>query len=73
MVLVDLNSESGQMSAIKEVRVVADDQTSKECLKQLNQVFLLSLVVCILPTSHLILNYNSLLSSLTLEFYILKF
>lgn len=29
------------MCAIKEVRVVCDDQTSKECLKQLNQVILL--------------------------------
>ncbi|CAK9148734.1 unnamed protein product [Ilex paraguariensis] len=36
-VYLGFNSESGQMSAIKEVRVVADDQTSKECLKQLNQ------------------------------------
>lgn len=26
------------MCAIKEVKVVSDDQTSKECLKQLNQV-----------------------------------
>lgn len=26
------------MCAIKEVRVVSDDQTSRECLKQLNQV-----------------------------------
>ncbi|RZC13178.1 Mitogen-activated protein kinase kinase kinase 3 isoform B [Glycine soja] len=31
------NSENGQMCAIKEVKVVSDDQTSKECLKQLNQ------------------------------------
>lgn len=36
----DFDSESGQMCAIKEVKVVADDQTSKECLKQLNQVLL---------------------------------
>lgn len=34
-------SNSGQLCAIKEVRVVCDDQTSKECLKQLNQVILL--------------------------------
>ncbi|KAK4572553.1 hypothetical protein RGQ29_030827 [Quercus rubra] len=31
------NSENGQMCAIKEVRVISDDQASKECLKQLNQ------------------------------------
>ncbi|KAG5041294.1 hypothetical protein JHK85_013770 [Glycine max] len=31
------DSENGQMCAIKEVKVVSDDQTSKECLKQLNQ------------------------------------
>lgn len=36
-VYLGFNSESGQMCAIKEVRVVADDQSSKECLKQLNQ------------------------------------
>ncbi|CAL0305279.1 unnamed protein product [Lupinus luteus] len=31
------HSESGQMCAIKEVRVICDDRSSKECLKQLNQ------------------------------------
>ncbi|KAJ9704087.1 hypothetical protein PVL29_005393 [Vitis rotundifolia] len=36
-VYVGFNSESGQMCAIKEVKVVSDDHTSKECLKQLNQ------------------------------------
>lgn len=36
-VYLGFNSESGQMCAIKEVRVVSDDQTSKECIKQLNQ------------------------------------
>ncbi|KAF5745134.1 mitogen-activated protein kinase kinase kinase YODA [Tripterygium wilfordii] len=36
-VYLGFNSENGQMCAIKEVRVVSDDQTSKECLKQLNQ------------------------------------
>ncbi|KAI9113726.1 hypothetical protein K1719_014977 [Acacia pycnantha] len=36
-VYLGFNSESGQMCAIKEVRVFSDDQTSKECLKQLNQ------------------------------------
>ncbi|CAI9285158.1 unnamed protein product [Lactuca saligna] len=36
-VYLGFNSESGQMCAIKEVKVVADDQSSKESLKQLNQ------------------------------------
>ncbi|KAJ9541734.1 hypothetical protein OSB04_028240 [Centaurea solstitialis] len=36
-VYLGFNSESGQMCAIKEVRVVVDDRSSKECLKQLNQ------------------------------------
>ncbi|PIN26699.1 MEKK [Handroanthus impetiginosus] len=36
-VYLGFNSESGQMCAIKEVRVVQDDQSSKESLKQLNQ------------------------------------
>ncbi|XP_019177496.1 PREDICTED: mitogen-activated protein kinase kinase kinase YODA isoform X1 [Ipomoea nil] len=36
-VYLGFNSENGQMCAIKEVKVVADDQTSRECLKQLNQ------------------------------------
>ncbi|CAK7346854.1 unnamed protein product [Dovyalis caffra] len=31
------NSENGQMCAMKEVRVISDDQNSNECLKQLNQ------------------------------------
>ncbi|KAM5577773.1 mitogen-activated protein kinase kinase kinase 3 [Rosa sericea] len=35
-VYVGFNSESGQMCAIKEVRLV-EDQSLKECLKQLNQ------------------------------------
>ncbi|XP_004148657.1 mitogen-activated protein kinase kinase kinase 3 [Cucumis sativus] len=36
-VYLGFNSVSGQMCAIKEVRVISDDSTSKECLKQLNQ------------------------------------
>ncbi|KAG5015802.1 hypothetical protein JHK85_021938 [Glycine max] len=36
-VYLGFNSENGQMCAIKEVKVVFDDHTSKECLKQLNQ------------------------------------
>jgi mitogen-activated protein kinase kinase kinase 3 len=36
-VYLGFNSENGQMCAIKEVRLGCDDQTSNECLKQLNQ------------------------------------
>ncbi|XP_051126898.1 mitogen-activated protein kinase kinase kinase 3 [Andrographis paniculata] len=36
-VYLGFNSENGQMCAIKEVKVVSDDQCSKESLKQLNQ------------------------------------
>ncbi|XP_022132587.1 mitogen-activated protein kinase kinase kinase 3 [Momordica charantia] len=36
-VYLGFNSVSGQMCAIKEVRLISDDSTSKECLKQLNQ------------------------------------
>ncbi|PON81996.1 Serine/threonine protein kinase [Trema orientale] len=37
-VYLGFNSEGGQMCAIKEVRLVSDDHTSKESLKQLHQV-----------------------------------
>ncbi|TKY60728.1 Mitogen-activated protein kinase kinase kinase YODA [Spatholobus suberectus] len=37
MLVLQFDSDSGHLCAIKEVRVVCDDQTSKECLKQLNQ------------------------------------
>ncbi|XP_058186850.1 mitogen-activated protein kinase kinase kinase 3-like isoform X3 [Rhododendron vialii] len=40
-VFLGFNSESGQLSAIKEVRVIADDPTLKECLKHLNQEIIL--------------------------------
>ncbi|KAB2040465.1 hypothetical protein ERO13_D02G074000v2 [Gossypium hirsutum] len=36
-VFAGFNSENGTMCAVKEVKVIKDDQTSKECLKQLNQ------------------------------------
>lgn len=39
--LHNCDSDSGQMCAIKEVKVVQDDRASKECLKQLNQVIFL--------------------------------
>lgn len=34
--------EGGHMCAIKEVPVVSDDNNSRECLRQLNQVGLLT-------------------------------
>ena len=34
-------SESGQMCAIKEVKVISDDKDSKECLRQLSQVVII--------------------------------
>ncbi|XP_027090512.1 mitogen-activated protein kinase kinase kinase 3-like [Coffea arabica] len=36
-VYAGFNSENGKMCAIKEVRLISDDQTSRECLRQLNQ------------------------------------
>lgn len=36
-VYLGFNSEGGHMCAIKEVRIVSDDQNSRESLKQLNQ------------------------------------
>ncbi|KAH9623683.1 hypothetical protein KSS87_017710 [Heliosperma pusillum] len=36
-VYLGFNSEGGQMCAIKEVKIVSDDQNSRESLKQLNQ------------------------------------
>ncbi|XP_020575378.1 mitogen-activated protein kinase kinase kinase 3-like, partial [Phalaenopsis equestris] len=36
-VYLGFNSESGQMCAIKEVKVISDDSISRESLKQLNQ------------------------------------
>lgn len=48
-------SENGQMCAIKEVRVVADDQSSKECLKQLNQVSFAIFSVIVFPIEYEIL------------------
>ncbi|KAK6939977.1 Protein kinase domain [Dillenia turbinata] len=36
-VYAGFNCETGEMCAIKEVRVISDDPSSKQCLKQLNQ------------------------------------
>ncbi|KAK2998367.1 hypothetical protein RJ639_024118 [Escallonia herrerae] len=66
-VYLGFNSGSGQMCAIKEVRVVADDQTSKECLKQLNQeITLLSQ----LSHSNIVQYYGSELGEETLSVYL---
>ncbi|KAJ9177810.1 hypothetical protein P3X46_012982 [Hevea brasiliensis] len=66
-VYLGFNSESGQMCAIKEVRVVSDDQTSKECLKQLNQeINLLSQ----LSHPNIVRYYGSELSEETLSVYL---
>ncbi|GAB4848235.1 hypothetical protein Ancab_002902 [Ancistrocladus abbreviatus] len=61
------NSEGGQMCAIKEVRFVSDDQTSRECFKQLNQeINLLSQ----LKHKNIVRYYGSELSEDTLSVYL---
>ncbi|GJS71076.1 mitogen-activated protein kinase kinase kinase 3, partial [Tanacetum coccineum] len=66
-VYLGFNSESGQMCGIKEVRVVADDSSSKECLKQLNQeITLLSQ----LSHPNIVQYYGSELGEETLSVYL---
>ncbi|KAK3013159.1 hypothetical protein RJ639_009700 [Escallonia herrerae] len=66
-VYLGFNSGSGQMCAIKEVRVVSDDQTLKECLKQLNQeITLLSQ----LSHPNIVQYYGSELGEETLSVYL---
>ncbi|CAK9146920.1 unnamed protein product [Ilex paraguariensis] len=66
-VYLGFNSESGQMCAIKEVKVIADDPTSKECLKQLNQeISLLSQ----LSHPNIVQYYGSELNEETLSVYL---
>ncbi|XP_052188839.1 mitogen-activated protein kinase kinase kinase 3 isoform X2 [Diospyros lotus] len=66
-VYLGFNSEGGQLCAIKEVKVIADDQTSKECLKQLNQeIALLSQ----LSHPNIVQYYGSDLGEETLSVYL---
>ncbi|XAR62351.1 Mitogen-activated protein kinase kinase kinase [Bertholletia excelsa] len=66
-VYLGFNSEGGQMCAIKEVRLIADDQTSKECLKQLNQE-----IVLLSQLSHpnIVRYYGSEMGEETLSVYL---
>ncbi|XP_027353154.1 mitogen-activated protein kinase kinase kinase 3-like isoform X2 [Abrus precatorius] len=66
-VYLGFNSDSGHLCAIKEVRVICDDQTSKECLKQLNQeIHLLSQ----LSHPNIVQYYGSDLGEETLSVYL---
>ncbi|KAJ0647466.1 putative mitogen-activated protein kinase kinase kinase STE-STE11 family [Helianthus annuus] len=66
-VYLGFNSEGGQMCAIKEVKVVADDQSSRESLKQLNQeITLLSRLL----HPNIVQYYGSELGEETLSVYL---
>ncbi|XP_072969741.1 mitogen-activated protein kinase kinase kinase 3-like isoform X2 [Typha angustifolia] len=66
-VYLGFNSETGQMSAIKEVKVISDDSSSKESLKQLNQeITLLSQ----LSHPNIVQYYGSELADDTLSVYL---
>uniref|UniRef100_A0ACD6A211 Uncharacterized protein n=1 Tax=Avena sativa TaxID=4498 RepID=A0ACD6A211_AVESA len=66
-VYLGFNSEGGQMCAIKEVKVIADDSNSKECLRQLNQEMLL---LNQLSHPNIVQYYGSELSTETLSVYL---
>ncbi|KAG7595123.1 Protein kinase domain [Arabidopsis thaliana x Arabidopsis arenosa] len=66
-VYLGFNSEKGKMCAIKEVKVISDDQTSKECLKQLNQEINLLNQLC---HPNIVQYYGSELSEETLSVYL---
>lgn len=66
-VYLGFNSEGGHMCAIKEVRIISDDQNSRESLKQLNQeINLLSQ----LSHPNIVRYYGSELSGDTLSVYL---
>ncbi|KAF8411697.1 hypothetical protein HHK36_004255 [Tetracentron sinense] len=66
-VYVGFNSENGQMCAIKEVKVISDDHTSKECLKQLNQE---TTLLSQLSHPNIVQYYGSELEEETLSVYL---
>ncbi|CAA7013299.1 unnamed protein product [Microthlaspi erraticum] len=61
------NSEKGKICAIKEVKVISDDKTSKECLKQLNQEINVLSQLC---HPNIVQYYGSELSEETLSVYL---
>ncbi|XP_010912615.1 mitogen-activated protein kinase kinase kinase 3 isoform X2 [Elaeis guineensis] len=66
-VYLGFNNESGQMCAIKEVKVISDDSNSKECLKQLSQeITLLSQ----LSHPNIVQYYSSEMAEDTLSVYL---
>ncbi|KAI4385204.1 hypothetical protein MLD38_003257 [Melastoma candidum] len=66
-VYLGFNSEGGRMCAIKEVSVASDDQSFRECLKQLNQEINLLSKLC---HPNIVQYYGSELSEETLSVYL---
>ncbi|KAI3695674.1 hypothetical protein L1987_78673 [Smallanthus sonchifolius] len=66
-VYLGFNSESGQMCAIKEVKVVVNDRSSKDSLKQLNQEITL---LSHLSHPNIVQYYGSELGEETLSVYL---
>ncbi|KAI4383525.1 hypothetical protein MLD38_009354 [Melastoma candidum] len=66
-VYLGFNSEGGRMCAIKEVRVAPDDQSFRECLKQLNQEINLLSQLC---HPNIVRYHGSELSEETLSVYL---
>ncbi|XP_058097349.1 mitogen-activated protein kinase kinase kinase 3-like isoform X2 [Magnolia sinica] len=66
-VYVGFDSENGSLCAIKEVKVISDDQNSEECLRQLNQeISLLSQLL----HPNIVQYYGSELAEGTLSVYL---